>query len=1031
MSSRNFAEVPPTAATMALNAYIYGYGGHSLVTPHQALKRQWWTDERIDNRVTRAFVISKLRGEEREFLDRALAFGEGLTDDTYMEWILERAKRLFLILTQIGVPDQIFGCIDDSWDDDDLPIPFDNVKSLELSCDNDEALNKRFYDMQFIYLLRELKKGSHIDYGPKEHIPMEHVNTLPPAATLQPYDRVHFPGRPEEVFMRRKYSMTDKDNGHFTGDTFTKDVRRARALAHEHVASTWATYTSENAAYLLSDFVPEHTLATFIEHRTPASYVKVRATERPLLICEWMHCLSDALASLHHRGVAHTAIRPSNIWIDSHNHIALADVGAIPTYQRNKKVPKNEIYDYAAPESQLSKSAVVVKTSASPSSPPISSMNAFSKLRKLSTSDHGSISGASSSASSSTGGSSTRSNSFVNLAGTSPITPPSTSARSSSFSAASTALSPTPSAARSPRGIRNFSRRLVNPTKSFASSAASSEFLSITSPLIEQQSPSSGSMNPATLRDLPTATPEMSDIYSLGCVYLDLLTFLVRGKTTDFAKFRTTRISHQRQQEFKAANVTSSSKTGTTMAPPPSKTDSSFHTHPDQLSTWLNMLSTEASASSNTSSSTSGIGPNLVLARGIPRLLNLVRSMIAQNATLRPTAIGVREVIEEVLEECGVRGDRLCCWGRGWEVSEEVEADIGRARGSGDRSGSFAAQDMGAKDAKAKKEKKSAAPKVKKEKKEKKGKFSRPSSALSNTSASAHDMDMSILQRLDTAYSPPATPATTTTTFSPPATPTSRMMSPPPLFSPQLCLKTSTTQAPSETELPPPPPGPPPTSLPPPPPTPTRLTSTPLSPGSLHPAPREVKGTPPRSFSPALSAQNRKASTDPRLDSVRPSTATSHHKPTPSTPQIPPLAQIPPLSAFPAMSIPPLSNPPCLSARPSTSAADSPQAVTAPSPFSLAQFRPTTSAANKTTSVRKDSIASQRDVKYFAPPPVSFGAMGLGENVSGSVSGSGSGSGTNSTRESFQQTRRESTTSTLMASKKDRSGIAKWKRLFS
>ncbi|EGP90946.1 uncharacterized protein MYCGRDRAFT_31681, partial [Zymoseptoria tritici IPO323] len=523
---------------MALNAYIYGYGGHSLVTPHQALKRQWWTDERIDNRVTRAFVISKLRGEEREFLDRALAFGEGLTDDTYMEWILERAKRLFLILTQIGVPDQIFGCIDDSWDDDDLPIPFDNVKSLELSCDNNEALNKRFYDMQFIYLLRELKKGSHIDYGPKEHIPMEHVNTLPPAATLQPYDRVHFPGRPEEVFMRRKYSMTDKDNGHFTGDTFTKDVRRARALAHEHVASTWATYTSENAAYLLSDFVPEHTLATFIEHRTPASYVKVRATERPLLICEWMHCLSDALASLHHRGIAHTAIRPSNIWIDSHNHIALADVGAIPTYQRNKKVPKNEIYDYAAPESQLSKSAV---------------------------------------------------------------------------------------------------------------------FSSITSPLIERHSPPSGSMSPATLRDLPTATPEMSDIYSLGCVYLDLLTFLIRGKTTDFAKFRTTRISHQRQQEFKAANVTSSSKTGTTMAPPPSKADSSFHAHPDQLSTWLNMLSTEASASSNTSSSTSGIGPNLVLARGIPRLLNLVRSMIAQNATLRPTAIGVREVIEEVLEECGVR----------------------------------------------------------------------------------------------------------------------------------------------------------------------------------------------------------------------------------------------------------------------------------------------------------------------------------------------------------------------------------------
>lgn len=199
MAARTIAQVPPTAATIALNAYIYGYGGHSLVTPHQALKLKWWTDERIDARITRAFVISKLRSEEREFLDRPLAFGEGLTDDTYMEWILDRAKRLFLILTTIGVPDQIFGCIDDSWDDDDLPIPLENVKSLELSYDNDEALNKKFYDMQFVYLLRELKEGAHIDYGPKEHIPMDYVNTLPPAVCLQPYDRVHFPNRPDEV----------------------------------------------------------------------------------------------------------------------------------------------------------------------------------------------------------------------------------------------------------------------------------------------------------------------------------------------------------------------------------------------------------------------------------------------------------------------------------------------------------------------------------------------------------------------------------------------------------------------------------------------------------------------------------------------------------------------------------------------------------------------------------------------------------------------------------------------------------------
>ena len=109
MGTRSFAQVAPTSATIALNAYIFGYGGHSLVTPHVTLKQLWWTDERIKAKITRSFVVSKLRGEEREFLDRPLAFGEGLTDDTYMEWILGRAKRLFMILAEIGVPDQIFG----------------------------------------------------------------------------------------------------------------------------------------------------------------------------------------------------------------------------------------------------------------------------------------------------------------------------------------------------------------------------------------------------------------------------------------------------------------------------------------------------------------------------------------------------------------------------------------------------------------------------------------------------------------------------------------------------------------------------------------------------------------------------------------------------------------------------------------------------------------------------------------------------------------------------------------------------------
>ncbi|KXL44007.1 hypothetical protein M433DRAFT_109631 [Acidomyces richmondensis BFW] len=519
MGTRSFADVPPTAATIALNAYIFGYGGHSLVTPHAALKQLWWTDKRIDAKVTRSFVISKLRGEERGFLDRPLAFGEGLTDDTYMEWILERAKRLFLILAEIGVPDQIFGCIDDSWDDDDLPVSLENVKYLELAYDDDEALNRKFYDTQFVYLLRELKQGTHIDYGANEHIPMEYVNTLPPAVSLQVWDRVHFPGKPNEIYMRRKFPLTDKDAGHKYRDSFMRDVRKARMFRHEHVANIWASYTSKEAGYILSDFVGEHTLGTFIDHRTPMQFVRIAVPDRPVLLCEWMHCLTDALASLHYRGTAHGAIRPSNVIIDHENRIAFSDVGTLKTFQRGKKPPKTEAYDYAAPESRISQMPVMV-----PSSPPTSYID------------------------------------------------------------------------------------------------------------------------PNTLRDLPQPTPEMSDVYSLACVFLDIITFMLRGKLNDFVKFRATRVPVPYNRTK-------------------SRLDRSFQYNSEKVEAWMKALQEDSERR-----------PEQIF-RGIPDLLALLRRMLAQNAFLRPTAMEVRDRLQLILvDQCGI--ESLCCAGREWETIVLPDEDI-------------------------------------------------------------------------------------------------------------------------------------------------------------------------------------------------------------------------------------------------------------------------------------------------------------------------------------------------------------------
>ncbi|KAK0260583.1 hypothetical protein LTS09_004880 [Friedmanniomyces endolithicus] len=601
MGTRSYADVAPTAATIALNAYIFGYGGHSLVTPHTTLKQLWWTDERIERKVTRSFVVSKLRGEERQFLDKPLAFGEGLTDDTYMEWILERAKRLFLVLTEVGVPDQIFGCIDASWTDNDLPMTLDDIKDLDLAYENDENLNRRFYDTQFVYLLRELKAGTHIEYGPKEHIPME----------------------PEEVFMRRKYALTDKDTGQTYHNSFSRDLQRAKALRHEHIAGLWGSYIAEDAGYVLSDFVGEHTLATFIDHRTPSQLLRVSPTERPTLLLEWTLCLADALASLHHRGVPHAAIRPSHILIDHDNHIAFADVGSVRTFQRGKKPYHTETYDYAAPESQICKAPFVLT-----SSPPKSSLSAFGKFRKMSSST-------SNSSTSSSTGSSTRSNSLqITVPGT-PVTPPSSAGRSNSLSTILGPMSPSSFSRSSSSSFRNFSRHIRNESCSSPTFPKSPMSLTPVTILPRPSTVASGS-----LCDIPDAPPEMSDIYSLGCVFLDILTFMLRGKLVDFVRFRCARLQASENRKR-------------------SRTDQSFHCNPDKTEAWLDVLRED--------SQRLGAAGNQVY-RGVPALLDLVRRMLLPNALLRPTAVEVRDRIQDVLvDQCGI--ERLCCAGREWDVS--------------------------------------------------------------------------------------------------------------------------------------------------------------------------------------------------------------------------------------------------------------------------------------------------------------------------------------------------------------------------
>jgi serine/threonine protein kinase len=536
MSARTLTNVV-NDQTVALNALIYGYAGHSLVTPHAALQQVWWTEERINEKVTQEFVTSRLQPQERERLSQPVGFGD-LSDDTYIEWILEKARRLFLVLAEIGEADRIFAVVDRSWDDDDLPLQLEDIEQLALSNRRDNYANARFYHTQFSFLLRELQDGVHINYAPNEEVPLEYVQNLPAAVTLQNWSRVHLPKRPTEVYVRRRFALGNTEVPDAFESDFMMDVESARMVEHEHIAPVWASYTAKGTGYIVTSFVGQHTLRTFIDHRNPTQYQKLVKTERRWLVLNWLHCLADAIATMHQNGFCHSAIRPSNILIDERNAIAFSDIGSLETFQKDKRPDPMDTYVYGAPEAHMDPHAFDPNVAASAPIIPITK--------------HASIISKSSSGSSNSSGSQRQKL---------------TKAPTADFS-----------------GF-NFGFKRTKPTPKPRSRVHETE---------------------------------KSDVFSLGCVFLEIITFMLKKKPHDFVKHR-------------------SSKQKINTGGKNSRTDSSFHANLEKIDTWIENLE-KASFEHDDDAF-----------RAIPPILNLVRSMLSRAPVVRPTARDVRDKILDII----------------------------------------------------------------------------------------------------------------------------------------------------------------------------------------------------------------------------------------------------------------------------------------------------------------------------------------------------------------------------------------------
>lgn len=349
----------------AVNALTYSYA--ALTTGAQVVGQQaLWTDQRIRSTVDRKYVSSHLKDADRSRLDQPLAFGGGLTDDTYLDFILDRAQKLYLSLCEVGKSEKIFRAIDLSYDDGDLPLPPDTVVKLDLAAKGDDKINRRFQSIQHRYLLRELEEGDHINYLPEETVPLEYVYKAAATHSLQSWIRVRAPHQPGTLMARRRLVTAPVEDPDAIPMDFFDDLDAATAIDHDHIVRIWASYTADGAGYVVSPFVAEYTLKSFLEAKYPPQFEQLSKPDRQRLLLKWLHCLADALTYLHSQGFQHTSITPSNIVVDGANQIAFSDIGSLKSFQQDKAADHTEAYDYSSPEANSVSRTPYIIASAAP-----------------------------------------------------------------------------------------------------------------------------------------------------------------------------------------------------------------------------------------------------------------------------------------------------------------------------------------------------------------------------------------------------------------------------------------------------------------------------------------------------------------------------------------------------------------------------------------------------------------------------------------------------------------------------------------
>lgn len=611
----------------------------------------WWPEERIKSTLDTKYIVNRLQPENVPRLFDLPKWGEGLTSETYMEFILLKAGRLFLILNEIGIPDRIFALVDESCDDDDLPIAEQNVDRLPLSPGaNDPSLDTKFFHAQWRFSVRGIAEGEHVSYTGNEGVPVQVLKTNGIYNELQgrddSVDKVVLAGSVCRVLMRTQVQVGGAPH-FFSADEVLAEIRALRKLAHEHVISIYASYfVDDSVSVLFTGAETDRTLHSFLTDEPPA-FKKLPKEQRRQTLITWPHCLMSGLSWLHAHGHFHGAIRPSNVLVDTNFQICLGQFHVLDSLLAPPRVNDLESYHYAAPERWV-RTAAPVQPVQAPSRTLLPSGGRTGRRMKpekvaLSTLDESSISSPDlqrpdSAASKGTVIRIGLPNSPSRFSFTFSSSSSSSSSSAASLGHSEAIRNPKPTLSR----IWNKRPKGLVPTPSITSSTSSSSYSSGAASIMSSNPPPSvaPSVAPSVVPSITTPSltnwpsvqtnPAASDLFSLAAIILDILTHLCKRSLSSFASHRSAR--------------NRSAGRGGGMA------DASFHLARNavQVQSWIALIEGDALKRCRRDR-----GSDRVF-WAVPRMLIVLRAMLSPEPDKRPTARRVQKCFAAAIREIPV-----------------------------------------------------------------------------------------------------------------------------------------------------------------------------------------------------------------------------------------------------------------------------------------------------------------------------------------------------------------------------------------